>query len=58
MQAAEKGNEAVVETLLRCGANHELRDADGVDALGLAIKNDHFTVADLLLDSFKKAMTD
>lgn len=30
------------------------RDADGVDALGLAIKNDHFTVADLLLDSFKK----
>jgi len=41
MQAAERGSETIVKTLLRFGANHELRDADGVDALRLATKNNH-----------------
>ena len=48
-RAAENGNEAVVELLLKNGAQPDLEDENGWTALSRAIEKGHAVVVQLLL---------
>jgi ankyrin repeat protein len=48
-RAAEKGDNAVVELLLKNGAQPDLEDENGWTALSRAIEGGHATVVQLLL---------
>ena len=48
-RAAEKGDEAVVELLLKNGAQPDLEDENGCTALSRAIEGGHVVVVQLLL---------
>ena len=46
--AAEEGHAAIVQMLIRAGADHSLADGDGDTALKLSIDNGHSEVVALL----------
>ena len=50
MYAARNGHEEVVRTLIAGGADPKLTNGDGVTAMAIAIVNDRFDLAGLLLD--------
>lgn len=49
--AAQYGDEEMVETLLKNGADPEILDKDGLDALHSAVEHGHEEVAEMLLDA-------
>jgi ankyrin repeat protein len=50
MYAARNGHEPVVRTLIAGGADPKLTNGDGVTAMAVAIVNDRFDLANVLLD--------